>query len=174
MTRVHRLSLPSLLVALVTVPLVWTACGGGKPPETPADESSKEAGDGSAPAASNESPSTEASAASNEKTEPAPAASEDSKSSAAASPPPAPALGDSDCGKCIEKACTKQAAACGKSTDCQATIDSFHGCSSDKGAAACLDAASLPSGAKPKKLATAYEACAKKAATSKACKTTCK
>jgi hypothetical protein len=173
MTRAHRLTLPSLLALLVTVPLVWTACGGGKPPETPADES-KESGDGAAPAASTETPSTEASTASNEKTEPAPSASEDSKASAPASPPPAPAMSDSDCGKCIEKACKAPAAACGKNSDCQATIDSFHGCSSDKGAAACLDAASLPSGAKPKKLATAYEACAKKASTSKACKATCK
>jgi hypothetical protein len=172
MTRVHRLSFSSLLALIVTVPLAWTACGGGKPPETPADESSS--GDGAAPAASTETPGTEAPAASTEKTEtPAPASTEDSKS-AAASPPPAPSMADSDCGKCIEKACTKQAAACGKNSDCQATLDSFHGCSSDKGASSCLDAASLPSGKAPKKLATAYEACAKKASTSKACKSTCK
>jgi hypothetical protein len=83
-------------------------------------------------------------------------------------------MSDTDCGKCVDKQCTKQAAACGKNTDCQATIDSFHSCGSDKGAAACVSAASMPSAAKPKKLAGAYTACATKAVTSKACKASCK
>ena len=49
----------------------------------------------------------------------------------------------------------------------------FHSCGSDKGASGCLDAAQLPSGGKPKKLANAYEACVKKAVGGKTCKAKC-
>ena len=162
MSRVHRLSLSSLVLAVV-VPLAWVACGGSKPPETPADEKS----DGEAPAAESASAAPASSATTDEAPSAAPAAS-----TAAAAPPSAPPLGDSDCGKCIDKPCTKQVAACGKNTDGQSTLDGIHSCGSDTGAAACIKAASQPTGAKPKKLATAYETCAKKAVT-KACKAKC-
>jgi hypothetical protein len=164
----------SALSALVLLagPFVWLACGGGKPPETPADES----------ATGDDSGSSAATADSSNSETPAPAASGgDEKSSSDSSPassaaaapaaPPTPNLGDTDCGKCIDKTCAKPAAACGKNTDCQAMIDSIHGCSS--GAASCIDNASPPSAAKPKKLAAGYGKCAKKAITSKACKAAC-
>lgn len=169
MSRSH-LSVASLAL-LFAVPMSWVACGGGKPAENPENAS----GDDAAAASSTESTGTEApasSAASTEKTEEKPAATEEKP--AASAPPPAPALSTTDCGKCIEKACTKQAAACGKNNDCQSTLDAFHNCGSDKGAQSCLDSASLPTAAKPKKLAAAYETCAKKAITSKACKASCK
>jgi hypothetical protein len=170
MSRSH-LSVASL-VLLFAVPMSWVACGGGKPAENPENAS----GDDAAAASSTESTGTEAPASSAASTgdtkEAAPAASDTAP--AAAAPPPAPALSTTDCGKCIEKACTKQAAACGKNNDCQSTLDAFHNCGSDKGAASCLDSASLPTAAKPKKLAAAYGACAKKAITSKACKASCK
>jgi hypothetical protein len=76
---------------------------------------------------------------------------------------------NTDCGACIDKTCSKQATACGKDSDCQATLDSIHGCS--KAVAACIST-TPPSTAKPKKLATAYETCAKKAV-AKACKAKC-
>jgi hypothetical protein len=162
----RNLSLASLFL-VAAVPLAWVACGGSKPPETPADESANNA-DAAEPAAS--------AAPADSSTAPAASSDDSSKAPPAdttpATPPP-PAMSDSDCGKCIDKTCSKQAAACGKNTDCQATLDSFHSCGSDKGAASCVDAASLPSKAKPKKLAAAYETCAKKAAT-KACKAQCK
>jgi hypothetical protein len=172
MSRARPLSLLASLLFVTAVPLTWAACGGGKPPETPADESSNGEGGAAEP-----SPAAESSGA-------APAASSDKSgdngssnapaadSSPPATPPP-PAMSDTDCGKCIDKVCAKPAAACGKNSDCQSTLDAFHGCGSDKGAAGCLDAASLPTGAKPKKLATAYETCAKKASTSKTCKAKC-
>lgn len=165
------LSLLASLLLVTAVPLVWAACGGSKPPETPADEATN--GDAAAPepaasgAAESSSAAPASSGASND-TGSAPAA----ESSAPATPPP-PAMSDSDCGKCIDKTCAKQAAACGKNSDCQSTLDAFHSCGSDKGAGGCLDAATLPTGAKPKKLATAYETCAKKASTGKACKAKC-
>jgi hypothetical protein len=160
MRRVHPVSVAAL-VLIATVPLSWLACGGeSKPPETPASESppaasSEEAADKSAPAASASAPAAEA----------APTA----EATAAAAPPP-PVLGTTDCGKCIDKTCAKQEAACGKDTDCQSALDSIHGCST--GAAACVDGATAPSAAKPKKLAAAFEACAKKAI-AKACKAKC-
>jgi len=162
------MSLASLAL-LLAAPLAWVACGGGndKPPETAADEaaSASAAASGDTPAPASSAADMPAPAASDT---PAPAATADSK------PPPAPGLGDTDCGKCLDKACGKQEAACGKNTDCQAAVDSVHSCGSDKGAASCVDAASLPSAAKPKKLATAVQACLKKAVTSKACKASCK
>lgn len=164
----RNLSLASLFL-VAAVPLAWVACGGSKPPETPADESANNA-DAAEPAASAAPADSSAAPASS-------AASDDSSKAAPAdttpATPPPPAMSDSDCGKCIDKTCSKQAAACGKNADCQATLDSFHSCGSDKGASACVDAATLPSKAKPKKLASAYETCAKKAAT-KACKAQCK
>ncbi len=166
MSRTHHLPIiPLLLIA--AVPFAWIACGGGesKPPESPASESSASSSseapadsDASSAAASASAPAAEASSA------PAP-------EPPAASPPPAPTLGSTDCGKCIEKTCAKQEAACAKNTDCQSTLDSISGCSS--GAASCIDGATAPSAAKPKKLAAAYEACAKKAVTAKACKAKC-
>jgi hypothetical protein len=165
MSRSH-LSVASLAL-LLAAPFAWVACGGGgeKPPETAADEaaSSKPASSDAPAAGSADMPAPAAS----DTPAPAAAATADSK------PPPAPGLGDTDCGKCIDKACTKPAAACGKNNDCQSAIDSVHSCGSDKGASACLDAASLPSAAKPKKLAAAYQACAKKTL-AKACKASCK
>jgi hypothetical protein len=151
MSRTHRLPITTLAV-VAALPLAWLACGGGesKPPETAASESSSSSSD--APAA-----------------EAAPAAS--SAEPAAAAPPPSPSLSSTDCGKCIDKTCAKQEAACGKNSDCQSVLDGIHSCSSP--AASCLDSATEPTAAKPKKLAGAYEACFKKAVASKACKAKC-
>jgi hypothetical protein len=49
-------------------------------------------------------------------------------------------------------------------------LDAIHGCSGTAGS--CIDGATPPTAAKPKKLAAAYGKCAKKALT-KACKTQC-
>lgn len=164
MAHVRNLSLTLLLLA--TGPLTWLACGGGKPPETPADESSSGDDSGASTAAADTSSAEPAgSAAAADTSSAAPEAS----SAPAAAPPPA-TLGSSDCGKCIDKTCAKPAAACGKNTDCQAVIDAIHGCNG--GANACIDGATPPTDAKPKKLAAGYTKCAKKAA-SKACKAQC-
>jgi hypothetical protein len=167
MSRANSLSLSALVLA-VAVPFAY-ACGGGKPPETPADESTSNADGGEAEKTSDNAASSAApasSSASDDSSSAAPAAS-----ATAAAPAAPPSLGDTDCGKCIDKTCTKQAAACGKNNDCQSTLDGIHSCTT--AAAGCIANASNPSGAKPKKLAAAYEACAKKAAT-KACKAQCK
>ena len=158
------------LTFIVAAPLAWLACGGGesKPPETPAAESSA-AASSEAPEGS-DTPRPAASASSASAADTAGATSPTSDAPAAATAPPPPSFGSTDCGKCVDKACSKQEAACGKNSDCQATLDAIHGCSS--GAATCVSAATPPSTAKPKKLAAAYEACAKKAA-AKACKAKC-
>jgi hypothetical protein len=163
MSSIKTISLSSLVLAVV-VPLAWVACGGGKPPETPSDEK----GDGEAPSAEASSPASSASATAESSASAAPSAS----AVASAAPPAAPPLGDSDCGKCIDKTCAKQVTACGKNSDCQSTLDGIHSCGSDTGAASCLSGATLPTGAKPKKLANSYETCAKKAV-AKACKAKC-
>jgi hypothetical protein len=163
MSRAH---LPiASLVLIVAVPLAWLACGGGesKPPESAASESSSSASS-SAPASDSAAPADSASAA------PAADTASAAPEPAASAPPPPPNLGSTDCGKCLDKTCAKPAAACGKDSDCQSTLDSIHGCSS--GAASCIDGATAPTAAKPKKLAAAYEACAKKAV-AKACKAKC-
>jgi hypothetical protein len=166
MSRPHHVPVASLLL-VVTVPLAWLACGGGesKPAESPAAESSEPASSG-APADS-DTPSASASTASPASDTPAPTASAE----AAEASPSAPTFGSTDCGKCVDKTCAKQEAACGKNTDCQSVLDSVHGCSS--AGAACFDAVTPPTAAKPKKLATSFETCAKKALNSKACKTKC-
>jgi hypothetical protein len=162
----RRFSIAALLL-LVAVPPAWLACGGGesKPPETPASESSASASSEAPAASDSAAPAASESAAPAADTAEKPS----SESTAAASPPP-PSFKSTDCGKCIDKTCSKQEATCGKNTDCQATLDSIHGCS--KGAAECVGE-TPPSAAKPKKLATAYEACAKKAI-AKTCKAKCK
>lgn len=163
MSRAH---LPiASLVLIVAVPLAWLACGGGesKPPESAASESSASSSSASPAASDSSAPADSASAAPAETASAAP-------EPAAAAPPPSPNLGSTDCGKCLDKTCTKQEAACAKNSDCQSTLDSIRGCSS--GAASCIDGATAPTAAKPKKLAAAYEACAKKAVT-KACKAKC-
>ena len=171
MSRAHSLSLSTLVLAAV-VPFVWVGCGGGKPPETPADENASNADGGETPAAADTSSAAPASsgAAASDDSNAAPAAS---ATAAAAPPPAAPPFGGTDRGKCVDKVCSKQVAACGKNTDCQSTLDGIHSCGSDTGAAQCIAGASNPASGKPKKLATAYEACAKKAVTAKACKTKC-
>jgi hypothetical protein len=161
--------LPATVLALVVaVPLPWLACGGGesKPPESPASENSAAASAEESPA-SEPAPAASASSSSASDTSASKSAPEET---ATAAPPP-PSFGSTDCGQCVDKTCAKPAAACGKNTDCTATVDAIHSCSS--GAAACVDGATLPTAAKPKKLAKAYEACVKKAATSKACKAKC-
>jgi hypothetical protein len=168
------LSLGSL-VLLAAMPLAWLACGGGKPPETPADESSSD-NSGSSSESSSASPSDSSAPAGSSAGDmsadnSAPAAS--SAAPAAAAPPPAPAFGDSDCGKCVDKTCAKPLAACGKNTDCQSVVDAIHSCGSDKGASACIGSGSTPTGAKPKKLLGAYTKCAAKATSGKACKASC-
>ncbi len=168
MPRNHNLPVAALLL-IVPLPLAWLACGGGeKPPETPASESSSSDSDKDKdkPAASESSaPAESASAA-----EASPAESA-SAAPAAASPPPAPSFGSTDCAKCVDKTCAKQEKACGKDTDCQSVLDSIHSCSS--GPASCVESATPPTDAKPKKLAAAYETCAKKAVASKTCKKKC-
>ncbi|HTQ46906.1 MAG TPA: hypothetical protein VMI75_29330 [Polyangiaceae bacterium] len=173
------LSLGSL-VLLAAMPLAWLACGGGKPPETPADESSSENSEGSGSSASDsssaapsDSSAPASSAAGGGDMSPDNSAPGSSGASAAASPPPAPAFGDSDCGKCVDKTCAKPLAACGKNPDCQSVVDAIHSCGSDKGASACIGSGSTPTGAKPKKLLGAYAKCATKASSGKACKASC-
>jgi len=165
MTRAHRLNLATLLL-VVAIPPAWLACGGGesKPAESPSSDTSASASS-EAPAASD----TAAPAAS-ESAAPAADTASASAEPAAASPPPAPSLGSTDCGKCIDKTCAKQETACGKNSDCQSTLDGIHGCSS--GAAACIESATAPTDPKPKKLAGAFETCAKHAV-AKACKAKC-
>lgn len=166
--RGRVLSIATLLT-MAALPLAWLACGGAKPPETPADESSSSA-ESTEPIgsdiASSSAPASSGGDTSGSLTP------DSSSATAAAAPPPAPPLGGTDCGRCLDKTCAKPAAACGKNTDCQATLDSIRSCGSDKGATECIAGATPPTGAKPKKLATAYETCAKKAA-AKACKTKC-
>lgn len=162
MSRAYSIS---ALVLAVAVPFAWLACGGGKPPETPADESNSEGGAAAADTSSAAPASSSSSAADDSSSSAAPAAS-----ATAAAPPPPPALGDTDCGKCIDKTCAKQAAACGKATDCQSTLDGIHACTTAAGG--CIANASMPSTGKPKKLAAAYGTCAKKAV-AKACKAKC-
>jgi hypothetical protein len=183
MSRHTSLSLGSL-VLLAAVPFAWLACGGGKPPETPADESaSSSESSGAAPSDSSAPAGSAAADMSSDNSGGGAAggggggaAPSDSAASAPAAPaaPAAPPFGDSDCGKCVDKACAKPIAACGKNNDCQSFVDSVHSCSSDKGASACIGSGTMPSAAKPKKLAGAYATCATKASTSKACKATCK
>jgi len=168
MSRAYRLSAATFGL-LVSVPFAWIACGGGsKPPETPSDEKAAESAEAAGDAAPAASESAEPAAASAS----APAPASTPSATAAASPPPAPPLGSTDCGRCIEKTCAKPSAACGKNADCQATLESIHECSSNKAPAACIDSAAPPTAAKPKKLATAYEGCAKKAI-AKTCKAKC-
>jgi hypothetical protein len=166
MSRAHRFPITSLFL-IAAVPLAWLACGGGesKPPETPADESSASSSSSAPPASDSASPAESASSASSD----APAASATADAPAAAPPPPS--FGSTDCGTCVDKTCAKPEAACGKNSDCQAFIDAIHSCTS--GAAACFDAATMPTAAKPKKLAGAYDMCVKKAAKGKACKAKC-
>jgi hypothetical protein len=170
MIRAHLFPLTTL-VLIVSVPLAWLACGGGsKPPESPASETSS--GASSSEPAGSETPAPSASASASSAAAETPAATTPTSESTAASTPPSPSFGNTDCGKCIDKTCSKQATACGKDTDCQATIDTIHNCSS--GGAACVDSASAPSAPKAKKLAAAYEACGKKAAAKGgACKAKC-
>lgn len=158
------------LLFLATGPFVWLACGGGKPPETPADESSSGGDSGSSPStadsSSSDTPAASGSAGGGDTSSAAPAASSASAPAAAAPP----TLGSTDCGKCLDTTCAKPAAACAKNNNCQEMIDAVHGCSGSAGS--CLDGATPPSAAKPKKLAAAYGKCAKKALT-KACKAQC-
>ena len=149
----------STLVLLVSVPLAWLACGGGsKPAESPASDTAS-TGSSTEPAASDSAASAgSASASSAAADTPAPASTPEP---AASSPPPTPSFDKTDCGKCVDKSCAKQAAACGKDNDCQVMLDSVHACTS--GGAGCVDSASAPTAAKPKKLATAFETCGKTA-----------
>ena len=170
MRRNHNLPVAALLL-IVPLPLAWLACGGGetKPPETAASESDSEKDSDKSkdkPAASDSAAPAESASAAE-----APPADTASAEPAAASPPPAPSFGSTDCAKCVDKTCAKQEKACGKDSDCQSVLDSIHSCSS--GAASCIDSATPPSAAKPKKLAGAYETCAKKAVASKTCKKKC-
>jgi hypothetical protein len=153
------------LVLTLACSLIWSACGGeSKPAESPASESAPAASSEKSAASDTAAPAGSASSAPEAETPPAAA------TSAAAAPPPAPSLGSTDCGQCIDKTCAKPAMACGKNGDCRSMMDGMHSCSS--GAAACVESATIPSTAKPKKLATAYEGCAKKAI-AKACKMKC-
>jgi hypothetical protein len=170
MSRTHHLSITTLIL-IAAGPLAWLACGESKPPQTAADESASASADSSEAADSDGATPADTAAAATEE----PAATPPAKAAAkpaAAPPPAAPPLGGTDCGKCIDKTCAKQAAACGKNSDCQSTLDSIHSCASDKGASACVEAATPPTEPKPMKLAKAYETCAKKA-TNKACKAKC-
>jgi len=162
----YRLPLGTLLLAVV-VPFSWIACGGSKPPATPDDENTASASSGEPAAADISSAAPASSSAGDDSSSTPPAAS----ATTAAAPPPAP-FGGTDCGQCVDKTCAKPVAACGKNSDCQSTLDGIHSCGSDTGAAACIANASNPASGKPKKLAAAYEACAKKAI-AKACSAKC-
>jgi hypothetical protein len=165
-TRRHRAP-TSALILLATAPLAWFGCGGSTPPpETPADQASTSPDSGESTATSDNAAASAAPEPSSAPAEAPPAKTADTAPAA----PPTPSLGSTDCGKCIDKTCSKQEAACGKNTDCQSMIDGIHSCSS--GAKACLDGATAPTAAKPKKLAAAYQTCAKKATTA-ACKAKC-
>src|SRR5579862_6238925 len=128
MIPARPLPLASLLL-LVAVPLAWLACGGGgtKPPEAPAGESSASA-TSEAPASSDSAGSAASSASASEKSD-TPAAASPSSDGTASTPPSAPSFGSTDCGKCVDKTCAKQETACGKITDCEAVLESIHGCS---------------------------------------------
>jgi hypothetical protein len=166
MTRAHSLSLSALVLA-VAVPFAF-ACGGGKPPETPADESS--GSDGGDSTATTDKGASSASPASSSASDDSSSSAAPAASATAAAPPPPPALGDTDCGKCLDKTCAKAVTACGKNPDCQSTLDGIHACTTAAGG--CIANASPPAKPKPKKLAAAYGTCAKKAA-AKACKAQC-
>lgn len=168
MSRAHRLPVTALFLA-ASLPFAWLACGGGeaKPPETAASEDNSDGGS-STPATKESAAAPEASSSAAEETPP-PAASS-TEAPAPAAPPPA-TFGSTDCGSCVDKACAKPEAACGKNSDCQTMLDSIHSCTS--GGAGCIDNASAPSGAKPKKLAGAVTTCAKKAIAGKTCKAKC-
>jgi hypothetical protein len=168
MSRVHSISLSALVLA-VAVPFAWLACGGGKPPETPADESSN--ADGGDTTATTDKGASSASPASSSAGDDSSSSAAPAASATAAAPPPPPALSDTDCGKCIDKTCAKAEAACGKNTDCQSMLDGVHACTTAAGG--CISNASLPSAGKPKKLAAGFAACAKKAVSGKACKAKC-
>ena len=167
MSRAHRHTVATLIF-VVSAPLAsfaGLACGGGetKPPESAASEGSASASSEAPAASESASPAESASAAA----EPAASPSSESTASSAPSSPP---WGGTDCGRCVDKTCAKPMKACEKNTDCSSTLDSIHGCTS--GAATCVEAGTPPTAAKPKKLAAAYESCAKKAVT-KACKAKC-
>jgi hypothetical protein len=158
MSRANLLPFTTLAL-IVSVPLTWLACGGGsKPAESPSSDttSSSSAEPSASDTAAAGSASASASAAATAET-PAPASTPEP---AEKSSPPPPAFSSTDCGKCVDKTCAKQAAACGKDNDCQSTLDTIHNCTSGAG---CVDSATAPSAAKPKKLAAAFEACGKKA-----------
>lgn len=165
MTRPHLFRVASLLATVLAPPL-WLACGGGeqKPAESAAEQSS-ESSSSEAPAASSAAAEDTASAA------PAAAASTAPPAETTPPPPPPPTFGSTDCGSCVDKACGKQVTACGKNPDCQSAIDSVHSCTS--GGDSCVSGMTPPGDAKPKKLATAYQTCAKKALTGKTCKAKC-
>jgi hypothetical protein len=163
MSRAHRFP----LVLVVSFSLTWLACGGeSKPAETPASESTQAASSGKSTGSDTAAPAASASSAPEAETASPAAAS----AAPAPAPPPAPSLGSTECGQCIDKTCAKQGAACGKNGDCRLMMDGMHSCSS--GAVSCIDGATLPSTAKPKKLAATYETCAKKAV-AKVCKVKC-
>jgi hypothetical protein len=169
MSRLHSLSLSALVLA-VAVPFAWLACGGGKPPETPADESSNSDGGDTTATTDKDKGASSASPASSSASDDSSSSAAPAASATAAAPPAPPALGDSDCGKCIDKTCAKAVTACGKNPDCQSTLDGIHGCTTAAGG--CIANASMPPKGKGKKLAAGYGACAKKA-TTKACKAQC-
>jgi hypothetical protein len=171
MSRAHRLPVTALFLA-AAMPLAWIACGGGesKPPETAASEDNSDGGS-SAPAekADKSDKETPPAASSAAEDTPPPAAST-AEAPAAAAPPPA-TFGSTDCGACVDKACAKPEATCGKNSDCQTMLDSIHSCTS--GGSSCIENASAPSAPKPKKLAGAVTTCAKKAMAGKTCKAKC-
>src|ERR1700730_13624948 len=137
MSRAHRL--PTIALVLITAaPLAWFACGGGsKPPESPVDQSSSGESSSAASSSSGSDTSSSAASASAAPAAEAPSAATPSSETTAASTPPPPSFNNTDCGKCINKACGKEAAACSKNSDCQVTLDGIHSCSS--GGASCLE-----------------------------------
>jgi hypothetical protein len=163
MSRAHTFPITSLFL-IATVPLAWLACGGGesKPAESPSGDTSASASSDAPADSDSSSPAASAS--------PAETATASATAEATAAAPPPPTFGSTDCGACIDKTCAKPETTCGKNTDCQAVIDSIHSCTGT--ASSCIEGATPPTAAKPKKLATGVETCAKKAL-AKACKAKC-
>jgi hypothetical protein len=169
----RRLAPTALLLSFAALPMTWIACGGKTPPpENPSDESSSASpsgsgGDTTASSADIPAGNTDTSSSSS-------SGSSDSSSASAApaapAAPPAPAMSDTDCGKCVDKTCAKQATACGKDASCKSMLDGFHSCTG--ALQSCLDGATPPTDAKPKKLGAAFAKCAETAG-KKTCKAKC-
>ena len=148
MSRVRPLSLAASLLFVTAVPFVWARLRWRASLRRPLPTRARMATE------QRPSPRRLGSAAESSSAAPvrrairrAPALAAADTSAAAPATPAAPPMSGTDCGKCIEKTCAKQAAACGKNTDCQvdARLRSTAAVPT-RAPAACLDAASAADG----------------------------